>query len=604
MPEDKGCTSKLLRVELDTGRVEVEQYPGEVATAFLGGRGLGIWYLYKHMRPGTDPLSKDNLLVFASGPCNGTVLPGSGFFSLSTRSPLTGTCLSAHSGGSMGPCIRFSGFLGIVVSGAASKPVYLVVQDGKAALKDATNLWGTGVEKCTRELSGSYPGAAVAAIGPAGENLVKFSAVMIDGGRAAARGGPGCVMGSKKLKAVVVCPDTSPVAPYDPASLWQISREVISLALERGAGLKLFGTTGVVQVANDAGILPTLNFQESYFKEATGISAAAFDKLVLSHRACFACPISCSKLRSAGAVTTEGPEYESIYALGSNCGISDAAAVVELNEMCNELGLDTISAGCVIAFAMELVQRGILSSDDIGFPVKWGDADAAKRLLEMIAARKGIGDVLAEGVLGAARRIGREAERYAIHVKGLEPAGYDPRGTIGMALACATSNRGACHLRAMMHVIEVFQGRYDRFSYEGKAAAVKENQDLMAAIDSMVLCKFVARHGLSNDFGHLARALDAITGAGWTGKDLARCGERVYTLERLYNAREGFDREADSLPERFFEPLPEGPCRGKAVEREKFHAMLTEYYQARGWDERGFPTDETIKALGLDKIAL
>jgi len=599
-----GWTSKILEVNLNNGKSEIKKISQEVLRKFIGGRGLGIYYLYKMAGPNVEALSGDNPIIFATGPACGTLAPSCGLYSLTTKSPLTGTCLSAHSGGYFGSAIKFAGYDALIIRGKADKPCYILVDNSSAQIMEASHLWGLDVLQTTKELKRIYGSASVAAIGPAGENQVLISSVMNDYNRATARGGPGAVMGYKKIKAVVIKGTGSLVRVFNIKEFCSIVEEANILLKKRGLGLNVNGTAGVVKIVNDNGILPTNNFQSTFFSAANQIGANALKQFNLRNKACFGCSVGCSKIRQVEDLIVEGPEYETIYALGSNCGNADVRSIIKLNDLCNRWGVDTISMGATIAFAIELYEKGVISLKDTGgLKLKWGDTSTIEELARRIVFREGIGDIFAEGSLRAAKQIGSQAEKYAIHVKGLELPGYDPRGALGMGLAYATSNRGACHLRAMMHVVEVFEAKLDRFSWEKKAETLKELQDVSSVIDSLVMCKFVARHGFDNSPAKLARLLTVLTGWDWSQEEIECAGEKIYNLERLYNTQAGFNRKDDQLPDRFFyEPVPNGPIEGCVVNIGQFQESLHQYYMLRGWDSDGVPTPQKISSLELDKV--
>jgi len=550
---------RAVEVDLTKKNIVVKKIPIEIIRAFIGGRGLGIYYLCRMVGPEVAPLSPDNVLIFSVGPACGTFAPSSSLYCLTTKSPLTGTCLSAHSGGHFGSALRYAGIDALIVRGASENPCYILIDNDHVDILDAKGLWGLDAKETTQTLCRTHRDLHVATIGPAGENQVLMASVMNDYARAAARGGPGAVMGSKKLKAIAVRGTTSPVQIGNPALFEKIVRDANLLIEERGVSLRANGTPGVVEIANATGILPTMNFQTAYFAEAGAIDAKALKKWKVKNQACFGCAIGCSKVNQDGNISGEGPEYETIYAMGSNCGNSDIASIIRLNELSNRLGVDTISTGATIAFAMELFQRGIISTADTGgLKLEWGKTDIMEEMITQIAYKKGIGKLLSEGSWKAAQAFGPAALHYAMHVKGLEPAGYDPRGILGMGLAYATSNRGACHLRAMMHVVEIFQGKLDRFSWSGKAEVLKELQDISSVIDSMVMCKFSARHGFDNSPEKLGLLLSSLFDEDWGPQHVSSAGERIYNLERLYNFQMGFSRKDDILPDR---DRNNEPCR-------------------------------------------
>jgi aldehyde:ferredoxin oxidoreductase len=590
----QGWMGKTLEVDLSSGEIAFQQLDVNLARLFLGGRGLGARLLWDMAGPEVDPFSPENVLIFCTGPLTATAFQTSNRFSVTTKSPLTGTVLDANSGGSWGMRLKRSGLDTLVIKGRAEKPVYLEIAPAGASLRDASRLRGRTVPETTREL-GQGPGRNVLCIGPAGENLVRIAAIMNDGTRALGRGGVGAVMGSKNLKAVVVEGEEK-VGFADRQRFrfvrYEASKHLTASPLTSQA-LPQFGTAGVVNLVNTIGALPTRNFQQSRFEHADEISGETIaERLLVRKSACWACPIACTRLTRTAHQEGEGPEYESVWALGAACGIHDLEAITEASYLCNDLGLDTMSTGATIACAMELAERGIIDCD-----LRFSRADLLEGLVRAIAYRQGIGDELAEGSRRFAERHG--AGEYSMSVKGLEMPAYDPRGMQGQGLLYATSNRGACHMRGNMLGPEVLglPKLVHRLQVQGKAGMVILHQNAAAAIDSLVLCKFT---NMAVAEEYFARALTAVTGVPYSTGDLIRVGERVWNLERLYNLREGFTRADDTLPRRLLEePVPEGPSKGWVS---RLPEMLDEYYRFRGWDERGVPTQRKLEELGLQDL--
>jgi aldehyde:ferredoxin oxidoreductase len=601
-----GYFGKVLWVDLTQKQTRVEPLDPQLAADYIGGRGLGTRILYDRLAPGTDPLAPDNPIVFATGPLNGTAAPLAGRYEIVTRSPLTGTALSSNSGGRFAVDLKQTGFDAVVIEGAAETPCYLWVNEEKVEIRDAGHLWGADTHQATEQLlAETHPKAGVACIGPAGEQGVLFASVMNDRDRAAGRGGAGCVMGAKRLKAVVVHgSQTTPVADpegFDAARLE--ARTAIGEAPVTKNALREFGTAVLVNLINEYGGLPTRNFQEGYFPDAVSVSGETLKETIFEHSvACANCVVACGRATRTARRSGEGPEYETVWALGPMCGVRDLEAIAEANYNCNELGLDTISAGSTIACAMELWERGLLDEAtceqiraDLGADLIFGDAQAMMRCTELIGRKEGFGARLAEGSSRLAASYGHP--ELSMSVKQLELPGYDPRAFRAMALALATSSRGGCHLRAYMIGPEAMgaPGTVDRFSTDGKAALVKLYQDLSAVVDSMGVCIFTA-FALNPD--HYARLLATVTGIKRTTEETLTAGERTWNLERLFNMREGFTRADDTLPLRLLEePLPGGHSKAQPVE--DLELMLEAYYEARGWDTNGCPTPETLARLGL-----
>ncbi|MHA2358755.1 MAG: aldehyde ferredoxin oxidoreductase family protein [Candidatus Thorarchaeota archaeon] len=582
----------ILHVNLSDKSIRRDPLSPELFNQYLGGRGLGVKLLFDNLAPGTDALSPDNLLVFAVGPSTATRVPTGGRFVVVTKSPTTGTIFDSHAGGYFGAQLRRAGFAAVVLHGKSDSPVYLWINDDNVELKDASKIWGKDVYDATDELlEETDPKAQVACIGPAGENLGLMAAIMTDKHRAAGRGGVGAVMGSKNLKAIVA-KGTGEVGIHDPERLkaaveW--SRKLIKKNAVTNKSLPVYGTPVLVSVANELGMLPTNNFQEGTFNDAEGVSG---EKLLERFSAgtynCHGCPIGCGRVSQIEGRKVGGPEYESLWALGPQCGINDLEWITIANDRCNHLGLDTISVGSTIGAAMELVEKGKLDA-----PLKFGETEGILDIIEDLAHMRGLGAEMSEGSKRLAERYG--APELAMQVKGLELPAYDPRGAQGHALGYATSNRGGCHLRSYLIGPEVLGSPVlvDRDRPDGKADLVKLYQDLSAAMDCMIVCRFT---NFAWPVDVYAEIISAGTGIELTGRNLLQLGARIYNLERLFNLREGFTAKDDSLPPRFFKPLPEGNSRNRVVHLDE---MLKEYYKLRGWDKDGRPTKDTLKKLGI-----
>jgi aldehyde:ferredoxin oxidoreductase len=588
-----GWAGKLLEVDLSAERIKEVELDEKLTRTVIGGRGLGVKLLYERVGPGVDPFDPDNLLVFATGPLTGTLAPTSGRHCVVTKSPLTGTIFDSNSGGHWGAELKFAGIDAIVIRGRAERPVYLWVHDGEAELRDASDLWGLGTHATTdailKQVGDSR--ARVACIGPAGERLVRIAAIINDKYRAAGRGGVGAVMGSKHLKAIVVR-GTKPPKIADEKSFGIYVRECQKLLKEdpvTGTALPTYGTAILVNIINEHGIYPTRNFQTGVFPTADRTSGETIAETILVRKkGCFACPIACGRVTKVEELEGEGPEYETIWAFGAQCGIDDLTAIVKANNLCNDLGLDTISMGNTIGCAMELSEKGKLDGP------RFGDARAIVELTRATAMREGLGDKLAEGSARLARDCG--LPELSMSVKGLELPAYDPRGVQGQGLAYATSNRGGCHLRAYMIGPEILgvPKLIERFSTSGKAEMVIISQNLCAAVDSLVLCRFSM---FALDAVQYSKLLTAATGIEFTDEDLMTVGERIWNLERLFNLREGFSAKDDTLPKRLLEePMPEGPSKGR---KSLVASMLPSYYAFRGWTPEGVPTKEKLRELGL-----
>ena len=597
---------KVLNVDLSQLELTWQEISDEELSAYLGGRGLGVRYLYDHLVPGVDPLGPENILTFWTSP-----LVGTGAISMVkicgvTKSPATGTILMSLMGGYFGPELRFAGADGLILRGVATEPVYLLIQDGQAELKPTGHLWG----KTTRQTESALKDELklkkmhVASIGPAGENLVSFASIM-HGGDAMGRGGIGAVMGSKKLKAIVASGRRRPKI-QNPNRYKQTVKRIAD-GYKESLAIEMFGewgTTRHVDGLNAKGIYPTRNFQSGNFEHYQEINAESlYDTYVTKRVTCHACSVRCRREAVIdhgryGSVHTEGPEYETLWGFGGNCGNNSLDAIIAANDLCLEYGLDTISTSMVISFAMECFERGLISIDHTdGVELRFGNHETMVEMIQKIAQRDGFGDLLAQGTQQAARQIGGGAENYAIHVKGLELAGYEPRTAKGMGLGYATSPRGGCHERG--YTLEEILGtdrKFDRYKYEDKGAYVKTKQDEIAVKDALGFCVLSSAGTLFTD---LAELFSTSTGIDMDERSLRRAGERICNLERLFNLREGFTRRDDTLPKRLLKEAimgKDGHLHTVDIER-----LLDDYYAARGWDGEGVPLPETLERLGLSE---
>lgn len=599
----KGWVGKILRVDLTRGQWNVEELDRHLAQQFIGGRGLGSKILYDEIDPRIDPFSPDNKLIMATGPLTGTSASAAGRYMAITKSPLTGTIACSNSGGHFGAELKFAGFDLLIIEGKAKEPVYLYVEDGKVEIREAMHLWGKTTHEATDQiLNETDMDARVACIGPAGEKLVRFACIINDKHRAAGRSGVGAVMGSKNLKAVAV-KGTGSVGIANKEAFRKATLEGFQKVKANpvtSTGLPTYGTAVLVNVINQHGLFPTRNFQEGVFEGAEKISGESMaEQILIRNRACFACPIACGRVTKTThpkyAYSGEGPEYESDWSLGACCGVDQIDAIGKANYLCDILGMDPISAGVTIACGMELFQRGIITTKEIGRSLNFGDADAMVEMVKATGYREGFGDALAEGSYRLAERYGHP--EYSMSVKKQEFPAYDGRGAQGMGLQYATSNRGACHVRGYMISPEILGApqKLDPFETEEKAGWTKAFQDTTAIVDSSGICLF---NTFAIGVPEILEYLKAATGLEMSLEDLMKAGERIWNLERLFNLKAGITGKEDRLPDRIVkEPMPEGPAKGKVVELNK---MLPEYYELRGWDKDGVPTREKLKALGLE----
>ncbi|NHJ20777.1 MAG: aldehyde ferredoxin oxidoreductase [Candidatus Lokiarchaeota archaeon] len=595
----KGLNNKILEVDLNREKFREVTVPEKILSDYIGGRGLGVKLLLDKLPIKTDPLDQRNLLIFSTGPFGGTIVPTNGRFSLVTKSPLTNGIFYSNSGGSFGVIMKKCGYDGIIIQGKLKELGYLLI-DGEngVLLKESSNLWGTDTEKTFEELK-KIEGNKINAlmIGQAGENLVKIASIMNDAARAFGRGGVGAVMGSKKLKAVVVKGGNAKVEINDQDLLKKyvkVAQDKIKVVPITRSSLPKFGTSALVNVINILGMFPINNFQRGFDERAVQVSGEKIDKnLTQEHEGCYACPIRCGRLTKAGDMRGKGPEYESVWALGPNLGIFNLTSVTQANYLCNLYGLDTISCGGSIACAMELQEKGHIDDPSLIF----GNSGILKELVRKIAFKEGIGAQISEGSKILSKRYG--SEDIAMQVKGLELPAYDPRGAIGHALGYATSTRGGCHLTGYLASLEIFAApkKIDRFTIAGKPDLLILKQNQKAIEDSLVICAFA---GWALGLDYYARFLKAITGIDYDVMKLLEIGERIYNLERIFNIREGLGRGDDILPPRFInEPLQEGFSKGSIV---PLKTMLEQYYFIRGWDEQGIPKLETLEKLGIKQI--
>ncbi len=596
-----GFNGKILRVNLSKMTVNVDPLNEREAHKFIGGRGLGSKILMDEVDPTVDGLSPENKLIFATGPLTGTNTPTGGRYMVITKSPLTGTIASSNSGGFWGAELKMAGYDAIVFEGKADTPVYLNIAEDKAELMDASHLWGKVISDTTRTLEKEHgEKVKVAAIGPAGEKLSMIAAIVNDAGRAAGRSGVGAVMGSKNLKAIAVR-GTQKVNVADNEKL----KEAYSRCLEKikanavtSEGLPTYGTAVLVNVINESGVFPTNNFQLGVFDKAKDISGETLEeKYFVKRDPCFRCPIACGRFCEADGIETSGPEYETIWAFGSDCGVSSLPDIIKANQWCNEIGVDTISAGATIAAAMELYEKGYIKKTDLegGPELLWGNGDAIVEWTRKMAEEEGLGAKLAQGSYRLCEMYG--APELSMTVKKLELPAYDPRGIQGHGLQYATSNRGGCHVRGYLISPEILglPEQLDRFELEGKPEWAKIFQDLTAAIDSSGLCLFTS---FALDADDYAALYNAVCGTDMTGAEFIQGGERIWNLERLYNLRAGIESSQDTLPARLLnDPIPEGPSKGWV---HKLDELLPKYYEIRGWDLKGVPTPEKLQELAID----
>ena len=597
-----GWNGKLLRVNLTKRKAVVQKYDAKLARNFLGGRGFAVKILWDELKPGTDALSPANKLIFAVGPLTGFSLPSSGKLVVAAKSPLTGGYGDGNLGSMAAVHLRRAGYDSIVMEGKAEKPVYLWVNDDTTEISDGKDFWGLGAfetEKKIKEEHGRAIGVLV--IGPAGENMVKFANVVSQEGRAGGRPGMGAVMGSKNLKAVVI-KGSKALPASDPKALKTLGTDAYKAVLKKPNYdfWKRQGTMATVEWSQENSVLPTQNFKEGVFDKAEAIGGYAMEKMKVSQKGCPNCNMTCGNVIEDSSNETSELDYENVAMLGSDIGLGDLKEVAALNRFADDCGVDTISLGNAIGFAMEASEKKL-----IDYEIEWGDFDKAKALAEDIVYKRGTGALLAEGVRFAAEKLGRNASNWAMHVKGLEISGYDCHAAPGMALSYGTSSIGAHHKDAWVISWEVSFGR-DSYA-EAKVDKVIELQRIRGAIfESLTTCRLPwVELGFELDW--YPKFLKAATGVDITMNDLFVIADRIFALMRAFWAREFQNRwnaTMDSPPARWFKkPLTKGPFKGVALDREKYDAMLRIYYEKRGWDNRGIPRKRTLVKLGLEDIS-
>jgi len=602
-----GYKGKILRINLSRKEFRVEEIPKEFLIKYVGGRGLAARYYYDEVPPDVHPLDARNKIFIMTGPLTGAKVFGGNKIHLITKSPLTNHYLCSNAGGYVGPELKFAGYDGLVIEGVAEKPTYVVIMDEIVEFRDASHLWGKLTDETIDILKKEVdPNVKVITIGPAGEKLVRLANVMVDN-RSFGRGGAGAVMGSKKLKAIAIRGSGS-VEVFNEEKLREILISSIDDLKKTTYLHTLYGSPQYLETLAKLGAVPFYNYQRTSFREGSLleniIATTIRSKYRVSDRTCYTCPVACAKLCRAiegpykGAIAE--PEYETVWAFGPQCGNDDMNVIIAANERCDKYGLDTISIGVVIGFAMECYERGLISKQDTGgLDLRFGNSEVIIEVTDMIAYRRGLGELLGNGVKVTAEKIGKDSERFAMHVKGMEMTGYEPRAFFGIALTYATSSRGACHNVGGWTIRdELLQPKLDRFAVEGKGLLVKTLQDVRGYIDSIGICT-IPRRALKLTDEPKGDILFYVTGIELR-ESLLKVGERVYNLERLILNREGIRREDDTLPPRIFtEPLPDGMAKGKVITREMFDRMLNEYYTARGWYLNGVVSEEKLKELNI-----
>lgn len=607
----KGYMGRILKVNLTTGKVQIETIEEEFCHKYLGGNGFGARLLYSLLKPGIDPLGPENILIFATGPVNGTIIPMASKFCVVSKSPLTLTYMDGFCSGSFGYELKNAGYDMMVVEGKSDEKVCILIDDDTVQIKKADHLWGLSTlatqKEVKRELGDST--VKVLCIGPAGENLVKYACIISDQ-RAFGTGGIGAVMGSKNLKAIAVR-GTKAVSVYSLDGVKKFTRQIME-KVKKDPGLKVlstYGTSVLTEVLQMMGGLPTRNWQTGVFEDSGAISGEnllkSFTKRNLS---CFACLTPCGHYSVVeegdfkGAYTN-GPEFQTICAFGSLVGNTRLDAIIAADILSDEYGLGQNSAAASIAFAMECYEKGLITSKDTdGVDLRFGNYGAVLEMMRKITYREGFGNLLAEGVKRAAQILGKEAEKYALHVKGMEIACFSPRVLKSQAIGFAVSSRGPIHTE--VRTTAECAGYVDRNTITGKGILAKELSDWSAIANSLVWCLSAERVIDIRLSEKIVEMINVVTGMGIDIFELTRIAERIHDLERAFNIREGFGRKDDMLPNRIMnEPIPEGPSKGAVITRDDLNTMINEYYSARGWDNNGVPERNKLLSLGLDDVA-
>jgi len=621
-----GYAGQTLRIDLSAEKTIAQPLNPEWAEEYVGGRGFTSKILYEENPPGVHPFDPENIFIIAIGPLSGHLLPASGKTHFATKSPATGGYGDSNMGGHFGANMKYAGYDVTIIKGKAAQPSYIFIDDDTVEIRSADNYWGRGsaeVEEAMKhELGEDFQ---ILTIGPAGENLSKIACINHDFGRQAGRVGIGAVLGSKNIKAIAVR-GTKSIPVYDADALLQKGKQTFAEVRKKPGftGWTPQGTAGITDWCNNVGALPTRNFSTSHCDYAHKINGKAIiDELKITDKGCFACPIPCGKYGHAktkfGDVYVEGPEYETLSLLGSNCDISNIHDIAYLNYLCDDLGLDTCSAGAVVSFAMECYEKGLISKEDMGRDVAFGDFESAVHILRIMSSRQGIGDVLADGVKAAAAHIGQGSEHYAIHVKGLEWTGYECRNAPGMMLGYMTADVGAHHSRCWVlgndvagsadagNVNDLISGEQNtgklpKAGHNNVVPVVLKSQHLRPTFDILGTCRLQYME-IGLETSYYEELFHAITGRSNSWDDLLALSEKIWHLTRMYNVREieGYGRDYDYPPKRFYsDPIPSGPNEGHLISSEVIDEMLSAYYSERGWDEKGIPTADTLRKFGLD----
>lgn len=619
----KGYNRKILRIDLTDKKIEVEEPDDFIYRNYLGGAGLSAYYILRELPKGIDPLSPDNMLVIMCSVITGAPIPGASRFTVAGKSPLTNAYGESEAGGWWGPELKQAGYDGIIIKGKSPKPVYIWINDGEVEIKDATKLWGmfTGDSQSAIKEELGDDKVRVLQIGPGGEKLVRYACITNNLKHFNGRTGMGAVMGSKNLKAIAV-KGTKKIDMADEESAKNVLKWLRENYVYRPHDMHDEGTARLVPALSEGGILPTRNFRDGAFEKAIDISGTRMKETILVKRGtCYACSVACKReveVNDGKYVATKeygGPEYETVASLGSLCGVGDLNAIAMGNEICNKYTIDTISTGVAIAFAMECYENGILTKDDTnGVDLRFGNASAMVKMTEMIGKREGLGDILAEGVMRASKKIGKESEKYALHVKGQELPMHEPRGKRSLVYAYSLSPTGADHMEAPHDVFfELANAENHALSPLGltesvdtldmgpkKIKAFIYAKQLDDFYNSIGMCDFVGAPIGPFSISKIVEYIRAVTGWDTSLWELLKVGERANNMMRVFNNREGFTKDDDTLPQRIFEELENGALKGEKIDKAMFEEMRALYYQMQGWDENGHPTKAKLAELGLE----
>ena len=609
MIENSCYAGKILTVDLSKKEGKRQKMGDSFALKYLGGDGFGAYFLNKLVPGDADALGKDNVLVMVPGTLVGTVVPTAGKTGFYAKSPLTGGWGEGVMGGRIGFALKQAGYDALIITGIAEEPSYLLIDNDEVMVKSASHLWGKSTRETAEEIKKDEGDVIVASIGPGGERKVRYAVIDSDE-RQAGRGGLGAVMGSKNLKAKAVR-GSRDIKVADPKKMMELFDKWYHTMIESPAFNDdgKYGTGEFLEWMNaERGTFPTRNWREGVFDERKEIDPYYWaPRYTIKNKACIQCVKPCGKafvIKGKYGGELDGIEYETLFSLGSNCGNPSIEALAKANELCDLYGIDTISAGGAVGFAMDLYENGIIDRKEAGMELTFGNSDAVVEMVEKIGRREELGDVLAEGVKRAAEKIGKEAEKYAVHVRGMEPPAYDVRGIKGMGLAFMSSPRGACHLRSGAYALEL-TGKFwkyegvDRFSAEDKGQEIADMEDFMAIYDALGVCKFSRGMFLLDGFAEL---LEAAIGKRMGEDELLVVGERINNLKHIFNIKCGWTKEDSKLPPKMRIPIPEGVAKGSFISEKEEKLMLNDYFEARGWDKKGIPKEKKLKELELEEF--